>query len=366
MTNSKVFFDISCGNQKKGRVVFELFNDVVPKTAENFRALCTGEKGVSEKSGKPLHYKGSMFHRVIKDFMCQGGDFTHGSGIGGESIYGEKFEDENFQLVHDVPFLLSMANAGPGTNGSQFFITTVPTPHLDGKHVVFGKVIQGKGIVRQLERCEKGANDKPVEDWIISDCGELDSDYQPEIGGTDDGTGDIYEEVLGDNDNIDVNKPESVIAAVTQLKDIGTALLKKGSLEQSLAKYKKAAGFLEDYFPEDLSAENLATVNTLKRSCYLNASLVALKLNKGKETVETASKALEVEGIDEKSKAKALYRKGSGYLLAKNEDDAQTAFEEALKLEPTDGAILKGLADVKASIKTRKEKQRKAMSKFFG
>lgn len=113
VTRSRVFFDVNIGQRKAGRIVMELYNDVVPKTAENFRALCTGEKGLG-KSDKPLHYKGSGFHRVIKQFMIQGGDFTAGDGTGGESIYGEKFEDENFQLKHDRPFLLSMANAGPG------------------------------------------------------------------------------------------------------------------------------------------------------------------------------------------------------------------------------------------------------------
>ncbi|MCA9658156.1 MAG: peptidylprolyl isomerase [Myxococcales bacterium] len=169
--NPRVFFDINIGGASAGRIVFELFADVTPRTAENFRALCTGEKGVG-RSGKALHYKGSAFHRIIPDFMCQGGDFTRGNGTGGESIYGAKFEDENFKLKHDRANLLSMANAGPGTNGSQFFITTVPCPWLDGKHVVFGKVVEGDDVVAQMEAVgsRSGRTAKPVE---IADCGQL-------------------------------------------------------------------------------------------------------------------------------------------------------------------------------------------------
>jgi len=171
MSNPRVYFDINIGGAPAGRIVFELFADVTPKTAENFRALCTGEKGVGQ-SGKPLHFKGSGFHRIITQFMCQGGDFTRGNGTGGESIYGEKFADENFKLKHDIPGLLSMANAGANTNGSQFFITTVETPWLDGKHVVFGKVVEGLDIVKKMEAVgsRSGTTSQPV---TIFDSGQL-------------------------------------------------------------------------------------------------------------------------------------------------------------------------------------------------
>ncbi|MBL8755633.1 MAG: peptidylprolyl isomerase [Planctomycetes bacterium] len=173
MPNPRVYFDITIGDKPAGRIVFELFAETVPKTAENFRALCTGEKGMG-KSGKALHYKASRLHRIIPGFMCQGGDFTRGNGTGGESIYGEKFKDENFQHKHTTPGLLSMANAGPNTNGSQFFITTAVTSWLDGKHVVFGKVADDAGL-KVLKAMEAvGTRDgTPKQDVVIVDCGEL-------------------------------------------------------------------------------------------------------------------------------------------------------------------------------------------------
>ena len=171
MSRPRVFFDVTIGGRPAGRIVFELYSDIVPKTAENFRCLCTGEKGVG-RSGKPLCYKGCSFHRVIPEFMLQGGDFTRGNGTGGESIYGAKFADENFRVHHTKPGLLSMANAGPNTNGSQFFITTVVTSWLDGKHVVFGEVVQGMDVVKAIEAkgTRSGATREPI---IISDCGQL-------------------------------------------------------------------------------------------------------------------------------------------------------------------------------------------------
>eukprot|EP00854_Cymbomonas_tetramitiformis_P003211 gene3211-4057_t len=187
--NPKVYFDIQVGRSHLGRVTMELYADSVPRTAENFRQLCTGEggtlntsathsRGIGAKTRKPLHYKNCPFHRLIPGFMLQGGDFTNKDGSGGESIYGGKFADESLiptgKCRHNAAGTLSMANCGPNSNGSQFFITFKSTPHLDGKHEVFGKVIEGLDIVKQLEDIPTGASAKPLTDVIIADSGEVD------------------------------------------------------------------------------------------------------------------------------------------------------------------------------------------------
>jgi cyclophilin family peptidyl-prolyl cis-trans isomerase len=172
------FLDITIGGTAAGRIVVELYSELVPRTCLNFKSLITGERGLGAKTGKPLHYKGCPFHRVIKGFMIQGGDFTARNGTGGESIFGGKFADEGFLVRHNKPGLLSMANSGPNTNSSQFFITCGLTPHLDGKHVCFGEVIAGLDIVRRIEDVDVDADRSApslFERVVIADCGMIES-----------------------------------------------------------------------------------------------------------------------------------------------------------------------------------------------
>lgn len=343
--------------------MFELYNDLCPKTAENFLQLCIGNSGDCKSCpGVPLAYKNSGFHRVIENFMIQGGDFTHGDGTGGESIYGEKFADENLTLKHDEPFLLSMANAGPNTNGSQFFITTVPTPHLDGKHVVFGRLLAGKSVVRAVESTKTDSGDRPLVEVKISDCGAFDGPLPEKV----DPTGDGYEESIKDEDKVDMKDPQSVFKAVTEIKDIGTREFKAGHVDIAHSKYKKASNYLRDYFPDDLSDDDLKHLVEIKVSVWLNLSLTSIKTNDPKMAIEAADNVLTMhEEVGAKERAKALYRKGNGHLLEKDEDQAIAELQKALVLAPGDAAIIQLMNKARAQAKQRVEKQRNAMKKFF-
>ncbi|EDO18558.1 hypothetical protein Kpol_2001p64 [Vanderwaltozyma polyspora DSM 70294] len=371
MSGPKSYFDISIGGKPVGRIVFDLFEETAPKTVKNFVTLCDEDNGLKCKS-KPdvsLCYKGSLFHRVIKDFMCQFGDFTNFDGTGGESIYGEKFEDENFTLKHDRPFLLSMANAGPNTNGSQCFITTTDTPHLDGKHVVFGEVIQGKRIVRLMEnlQCDQ-ENNRPMLDVKIDSCGILPNDYQvpedAEATPTDE-FGDNYENSLKADPKVDINDFKSVIEAIEKVKAIGTEQFKKQNFPVALEKYTKCDKFLKEYFPEDLPEDEIKQVNQLKVSIPLNIAICGLKTKDYQKVLVAGSEVLYAEDADDKSKAKALYRRGLAYYHLNDTDSAMIDLEMATTFQQDDAAILKAIQDTKAKRKAENEKQKKSLSKMF-
>jgi peptidyl-prolyl isomerase D len=363
-TRPRVFFDISIGGKPAGRVTMELYADLVPKTAENFRCLCTGEKGLG-KSGKPLHYKGSIFHRVIKQFMIQGGDFTAGDGTGGESIYGAKFEDEAFPKKHEKPFLLSMANAGPNTNGSQFFLTTVATPHLDGKHVVFGEVLNGKSIVRQVENLTTKGGDKPVKEALISDCGELTGDAalaadvkQP------DAMGDPYEDFP--EDSTAPLSAQSVLKIAADCKDYGNKAFKAGNLSVGLDKYQKGLRYInEEPDLDNEPASTKAELDALRFSLNCNSALLNTRLEAWDDAVTSATAALNVTGIKDSDRAKALYRRGFASVRLKDEESALKDLEEALRLAPTDASVVTELAAVKAKAAARAAKEKAAYKKFF-
>lgn len=311
----------------------------------------------------------SIFHRVIKQFMIQGGDFTAFNGTGGESIYGEKFPDENFDLKHDRPFLLSMANSGPGTNGSQFFITTVETPHLDGKHVVFGEVINGKSVVRKIENTPTQA-DKPTADVTIADCGELvGQDYDDADKQVPDTAGDPYEDFPEDHQGEQLNAP-LVYKIAAELKDYGNTAFKSGNLSLGLDKYQKGLRYLNEFSePEEDDPKELhGMMRALRFALHSNSALLANKLSLFENGKNWATYALEVadsgnaKGAD---KAKAYYRRAVAYSRLKEEDAALKDLEEASKLAPGDAGITNEAARVKQAIKNSEAKEKAAAKKFF-
>ncbi|KAI9655252.1 MAG: peptidyl-prolyl cis-trans isomerase cpr6 [Alyxoria varia] len=366
---SRVFFDLNIETEYIGRAIFELHDDIVPKTAENFRVLCTGEKGTSD-TGAKLHFKGSKFHRVIKQFMIQGGDFTAGNGTGGESIYGDKFDDENFEEKHTKPFLLSMANAGPGTNGSQFFVTTVATPHLDGKHVVFGELLFGKSIIRRLEHTPTQSNDKPVHDCIIADCGELTGPDFANIptNKEPDKLGDPYEDYPEDARQGDEEIPATEILKIaTEIKGYGNTAFKSSLVRVALHKYEKGLRYVgEEPEPSENDPPDLVTkLQKLKVTFYLNTAQCHLKLNKPKDVVESTSCALSIPDITDAEKGKALYRRALAKGKLKDEQEAMKDLEQALECVPGDSNVASELNKMKAQAKERTQREKAAFKNFF-
>lgn len=300
--------------------------------------------------------------------MIQGGDFTAFNGTGGESIYGEKFEDENFELKHDRPFLLSMANSGPATNGSQFFITTVETPHLDGKHVVFGQVINGKSLVRKIENMPTQA-DKPNEDVVVADCGELTGDeYENADKKAVDATGDPYEDYPADHD-AELTAPAAFEIA-TKLKELGNTAFKASQTYVGLEKYQKALRYLnetpnaDEKDPKELEGQ----MKALRFTLHSNSALLANKLKHWKDGKTWAGYALETAdaaNAKDADRAKAYYRRAVAQVGLKEEDAAIKDLEAALKLAPGDAAISNEIARVKKIIAEADKKQKEAARKFF-
>lgn len=360
MPNPRCYLDITIGEELEGRILVELYSDVVPKTAENFRALCTGEKGIGPHTGATLHYKGLPFHRVIKGFMIQGGDISAQNGTGGESIYGLKFDDENFQLKHERRGMLSMANSGPNTNGSQFFITTTRTSHLDGKHVVFGKVIKGMGVVRGIEHTPTESSDRPSLDVVISDCGEI-----PE--GSDDGIanffkdGDLYPDWPADLDE----KSAEIswwMNAVDSAKCFGNENYKKGDYKMALRKYRKALRYLDICWEkEEIDEEKSNHLRKTKSQIFTNSSACKLKLGDLKGALLDTEFAMR----DGEDNVKALFRQGQAYMALKDVDSAVASFKKALQLEPNDAGIRKELAVATKMINDRRDQERRAYARMF-
>ncbi|XP_006213657.1 peptidyl-prolyl cis-trans isomerase D isoform X2 [Vicugna pacos] len=356
-SNPRVFLDVDVGGERVGRIVLELFADIVPKTAENFRALCTGEKGIGPTTGKPLHFKGCPFHRIIKKFMIQGGDFSNQNGTGGESIYGEKFEDENFHYKHDKEGLLSMANAGCNTNGSQFFITTVPTPHLDGKHVVFGQVIKGMGVARILENVEvKG--EKPAKLCVIAECGELKDGDDWGIFPKD-GSSDSHPDFPEDAD-INLKDVDKILLITEDLKNIGNTFFKSQNWEMAIKKYTKVLRYVEASKAVTQEAD-AAKLQPVALSCVLNIGACKLKMSDWQGAVDSCLEALEIDP----SNTKALYRRAQGWQGLKDYDEALADLKKAQEIAPEDKAIQAELLKVKQKIKAQKDKEKAAYAKMF-
>ncbi|XP_066504685.1 peptidyl-prolyl cis-trans isomerase D [Hoplias malabaricus] len=356
--NPRVYFDVDIGGERVGRVVFELFADVVPRTAENFRALCTGEKDIGKTTGKPLHFKNCPFHRIIKKFMVQGGDFSNQNGTGGESIYGDKFEDENFHYKHDREGLLSMANAGPNTNGSQFFITTVPTPHLDGKHVVFGQVLKGMGVVKILEGVDT-KEDSPVKPCIIADCGEHKACDDWGVCQSD-SSGDVHPDFPEDSD-FDFKDVDKILLVAEDVKNIGNTFFKAQNWQVAVKKYSKALRYLEvcgDSL-DDESAQKKLEPTAL--SCILNTAACKLKLQQWQEAIESCDEALELN----QTQTKALFRRAQAWQGLKEYSKAMTDLQKAQQIAPEDKAILNEMLKVKQKVKEEKDREKKIYSKMF-
>lgn len=374
------YIDISIGGTKIGRIVVELFEDLAPKASENFIKLCNGSQ--KNQDGSPLTFKGNYFHRVIKNFVIQAGDIENGRSIkdypnvdigkGGVSIYNnDTFEDENVSEPLDSPFKLCMANVGiANANKSQFFITTFPQPHLNGKHTVFGKVIHGKSVVREIERVNTDNQNIPKQENIvlIEDCGDWTENMDVPVYNAcyDQIGGDIYEEYPDDDENIDRESSELVYNASTKIKESGTLLFKKGMKQEAFLKYKKCLRYVMEYIPdEDQEPEWYKKYLTIKKKLYLNLSMVCLGLKNFIKAADYSSYLLDMNNLTTQERAKGHYRYGCSLIELKKYDEALTELKSAKNLVPEDSAIEAQLNKCELLMETKKQREKAKYAKFF-
>lgn len=356
------YLDVFIGDGKIGRIVLELYEDKAPLAVANFLRLLP-------------QLPGTYFHRVIKNFMIQGGDIEFGKT---ENYNDERvgtgrpmaaFQDENLSEKLDGPFKLCMANNGPNTNSSQFFITTYATPHLEGLHTVFGRAIHGKSVVREIEQVQTLKSNVPVESEIpqITEAGEwnegdeipiMNASYDP-IGG------DIYEEFPDDDEHIDKESSASVYEAAITIKNSGGDLFKKGQYREAWLKYRKSLRYVTQYIPdEDQEPEYYIKYVELKKKLFLNSALVCLKLGMLDKCVVYCSYLLDMELVDSE-RAKTLYRMGSAHIALKKYSEAVKYLQSAMDVV-SDAAIEKELKRAEEMLAAEKNKERAKYAKFFG
>uniref|UniRef100_A0A6P7G2G2 Peptidyl-prolyl cis-trans isomerase D n=1 Tax=Diabrotica virgifera virgifera TaxID=50390 RepID=A0A6P7G2G2_DIAVI len=352
--NPFVYLDIQFDGLKAGRVVIELYNDQVPKTVENFRKLCTGEKGIGKK-GKPLHYKGTKFHKVVSMCMVQTGDIINNNGTNGESIYGEYFEDENFSVTHDKEGIVGMVNNGPNTNQSQFYITTQPCFHLDNTNVAFGKVVKGLNILVEMSD-QPRENDKPLGELIIADCGEFKADEPWNIK-EDDGTEDKYPPWPDDWEEQDPDVP-LMEQTLNYIKSSGNFYFNKQDFARAERKYVKCLRYADWY----LSKKKQPTLEkSIRLTLMMNLASAKLKRNKYKETAYLCTEVIK----DDPDNGKVYYRRAQAMLGLKEYDRALKDLKTALGLHPNDKNIIQLLSSVKKDKLTYLKREKIFFSKLF-
>ncbi|CUM65446.1 uncharacterized protein PRCAT00003085001 [Priceomyces carsonii] len=373
IVRKRAYLDISIGGLKTGRIVLELYDDLAPKASRNFIDLCT--------STSTRCYKGTCFHRVIKNFMVQSGDWMYGKDLQNypndklgslyESFDGSLFEGENLEEPINEPFKLCMANNGDkNCNGSQFFINTFPQPHLNGKHTVFGRVLHGKSVVREMERVNTDSNNFPVREEIIliEDCGEWEEGMDVPIynASYDQIGGDIFEEYPDDDTHIDKESSESVYKAAVKIKESGNLLLKGGDKINAYFKYRKCLRYVMEYIPdEDQEPEWFRSYSELKKKIYLNLSLVCLQLKNYKKGIDYSTFLLETDGISEQESAKAYFRRGSCNLQMRKYENAIEDLKNAQKFANGDHNIEESLKRAQKSLEERNQKEKSRYAKFF-